>query len=166
MLTSKYNFPSHSEILDLEKKSNKEGSGITYKDLNGVWKFQYVWKKKSDHKDNISSSILQVLSANLELSYKDIENELHSFVIKNSIKFGIISIIFSGNAYLKGNRPLLLFSFKSLVIKCFNVSIFDKSLQEINQTKMPFFSLIAIQDNKKWLCARGKGGGIAIWIKS
>ena len=30
--------------------------------------------------------------------------------------------------------------------------------------KRPFFSLIALGKEKKWLCARGKGGGLAIWI--
>ena len=32
--------------------------------------------------------------------------------------------------------------------------------------KMPFFSLVGISTKDQWLCARGRGGGLAIWVKS
>ena len=104
MITSEYKFPDYKEILILEKKSNKIGSGITSEDLEGLWKFQYVWKKGEEIKDQISSSILQVLSASLELKKSITENKTSNFEIKNSIRFGLISIVFSGKAYLKGTR--------------------------------------------------------------
>jgi len=31
---------------------------------------------------------------------------------------------------------------------------------------MPFFSLVGISTKDNWLCARGRGGGLAIWVKS
>lgn len=165
MIIQEYKFPNYEEIQKLEKKANKEGSGIEASDLEGFWKFQYVYRKGSMIIDNISSSLLQILCASLELKNYIIQDDLPTFEISNSIKFGILSIVFSGNAYLKGSRPLLNFYFKNLYIKVFNIPIFDKSLKETSPQKMPFFSFIALGENKKWVCARGKGGGLAIWIK-
>ena len=59
--------PEFKKIQTLESVSKKDGSGIGYKDLIGIWKFNSVWKKGSEEIDNISSSILQVFSAKLEL---------------------------------------------------------------------------------------------------
>ena len=42
------NFPDINEIKLLEKNSQKNGSGIVYEELLGIWKFKYVWGKESD----------------------------------------------------------------------------------------------------------------------
>ena len=166
MIIKEYNFPNFEEILKLEKIANKEGSGIVADDLVGYWKFQYVYKKGSVIIDNISSSLLQILYASLELKDFCIKDNIPTFEIRNSIRFGIFSIIFSGRANLKGTRPILPFYFDQLLLKIFNITFINQSLKKADPLKMPFFSLIALAENKKWMCARGKGGGIAIWIKS
>ena len=51
-------FPDINEIKLLEKNSQKNGSGIAYEELLGIWKFKYVWGKESDEINNIPSSIL------------------------------------------------------------------------------------------------------------
>jgi len=158
-------FPDIKELKLLEKNSQKNGSGILYEELLGIWKFQYVWGKESDEIKNIPSSILQVLSARLELKRKNKEDQLN-FEIKNSINFGLLNIIFTGSAELKGLRPLLAFYFEELKISIVNFPIFYKEFKKPEDKKMPFFSLIGISTKDKWMCARGRGGGLAIWIKS
>ena len=157
--------PDIKDIKQLEQNSQKEGSGIVYEELLGIWRFQYVWKKGSDEIDNISSTILQVLSARLELTKKDPENNLN-FAIKNSISFGLLNIIFTGSASLKGLRPLLPFYFENFKVNIGNFSIINKSIKKPKEKEMPFFSLIGISKVDNWMCARGRGGGLAIWIRS
>ena len=41
-------FPDIDDIKLLEKSSQKNGSGIVYEELLGIWKFKYVWGKESD----------------------------------------------------------------------------------------------------------------------
>ncbi len=48
-------FPDINEIKLLEKNSQKNGSGILYEELLGIWKFKYVWGKESDEIKNIDS---------------------------------------------------------------------------------------------------------------
>ena len=157
--------PDIKDIKQLEQNSQKEGSGIVYEELLGIWRFQYVWKKGSDEIDNISSTILQVLSARLELTKKDPENNLN-FVMKNSISCGLLNIIFTGSASLKGLRPLLPFYFENFKVNIGNFSIINKSIKKPKEKEMPFFSLIGISKVDNWMCARGRGGGLAIWIRS
>ena len=159
------NFPDVKELKLLEKNSQKNGSGIKYEELLGVWKFQYVWGKELDEINNIPSSILQVLSARLELKRKAKEDQLN-FEIKNSINFGILNIVFTGSAELMGMRPLLTFYFEEFKISIGNFPIFYKRLKKPENKKMPFFSLIGICTKNKWMCARGRGGGLAIWVMS
>ena len=158
-------FPDIKEIKLLEKNSKKNGSGIIYEELLGIWKLKYVWGKDSDEIKNISSSILQVLSARLELKSKNKGDQL-TFEIINSINFGLLNIFFIGSAELKGLRPLLTFYFKELKISISNYPVFNKELKKPEDKKMPFFSLIGVSTKDKWFCARGRGGGLAIWVKS
>ena len=157
--------PDIKEIKILEKNSQKNGSGIIYEELLGIWKFKYVWGKELDEIKNVPSSILQVLSARLELKSKNKEDQIN-YEIKNSINFGLLNITFLGSAELKGLRPLLPFYFKELTISISNFQIFKKELKKPEDKKMPFFSLVGISTRDKWLCARGRGGGLAIWVKS
>ena len=159
------NLPDIKELKLLEKNSQKNGSGIIYEELLGIWKFQYVWGKESDEIKNIPSAVLQVLSAKLNLIRKNKDDQLN-FEIKNSINFGLLNIIFTGSAELKGLRPLLTFYFEELKINIGNYPIFYRKLKKPEDKKMPFFSLIGISDTDKWMSARGRGGGLAIWVKS
>ena len=158
-------FPDIKELKLLEKNSQKNGSGILYEELLGKWKFQYVWGKKSDEIKIIPSSILQVLSARLELKSKNKDDQI-KYETKNSINFGLLNITFIGSAELKGIRPLLTFYFEELKISISNFPIFNKEFKKPEDKKMPFFSLVGISNKDKWMCARGRGGGLAIWIKS
>jgi len=157
--------PDIKELKLLEKNSQSNGSGIVHEELLGIWKFQCVWGSESDEINNVSSSILQVLSATLELKRKSKKDQLN-FEIKNSINFGLLKIAFTGRAELKGLRPLLTFYFQELKICISNFQIFNKELKKPEDKKMPFFALIGINTKDKWLCARGRGGGLAIWVKS
>ena len=158
--------PNYKKLINLEVISKKDGSGINYEELIGIWKFQSVWKKGSDEIDNISSSILQVFKALLELKKPISEKGNQNYEIKNSINFGVFSIVFYGYALLKGTRPLLLFHFENLKINLGNFTLINKKLKKPEENKMPFVSLIAISKEHNWMCARGRGGGLAIWIKS
>ena len=157
------NLPSLVQLIELERTARIEGSGIDYDSLLGLWKFNSVWKQGSDKEDLISSTLLQVLSASLELK-KDKENaEKELFTIANSIQFGLLSLRFSGTANLERKQPLLPFCFDCIQIKIASLVILKRSLPTPEQKKRPFFALIAIDSNGKWLSARGKGGGLALW---
>ena len=162
---NRLDLPSLDKLKELEKSARLEGSGIEFESLLGLWKFNSVWKQGSDTEDSISSTMLQVLSASLELK-KDTQNpEEKKFIIANAIKFGLLTLRFSGYANLERKQPLLPFSFDCIQIKLASLTILNRSLPAPEHKKRPFFALIAIDPNGKWLSARGKGGGLALWVQ-
>ena len=166
MVGNRLDLPSLDKLKELEKNARVEGSGIEFESLLGLWKFNSVWKQGSDTEDSISSTLLQILSASLELK-KDTQNaEGEKFTIANAIKFGLITLKFSGYANLERKQPLLPFSFDCIQIKLASLTILKRSLPAPDEKKRPFFALIAIDPNGKWLSARGKGGGLALWVQA
>ena len=39
------------------------------------------------------------------------------------------------------------------------------NIQPIEERNMPFFALIAMEERGQWLSARGRGGGLALWLR-
>jgi len=155
------NLPCSKRLAELEKLAKRDGSGIEHDSLIGLWKFFSVWKQNNDSEDLISSSLLRLFVASLEIK-KDQSNK---FFITNSIQFGTLLIRFSGYGKLKGKQPLLPFYFDSIELKVGANALFTRSLEIPEENNMPFFGLIAIEENGKWLSARGRGGGLALWVK-
>jgi len=60
----------------------------------------------------------------------------------------------------------LPFSFDFIQIKLTSFTILKRSLPAPELKNRPFFALIAVDKNGKWLSARGKGGGLALWKRS
>ena len=159
------NLPDRGKLLELERKAKVQGSGIEFDSLVGNWKFVSVWKRDTDDEEYIFSSLLRAFSANLELK-KDIsiDNPLE-FFITASIQFGIFSIEFSGNGYLKGEQPLLPFFFNLIELKLGSTILVSRSLEEPVEKEKSFFALIALGENIRWLSGRGQGGSLILWLK-
>jgi len=166
MVEVKAEFPSLEKLLELEKKARIEGSGINYESIAGLWKFKSVWEQGSNKENTISSTLLQVLSATLELKINPQKTDSEKFTIVNSIQFGFLTIKFVGLANLERKQPLLPFSFDFIQIKLTSFTILKRSLPAPKLKNRPFFALIAVDKNGKWLSARGKGGGLALWKRS
>ena len=160
------NLPDKPKILELEKLAKSQGSGIEFDSLVAKWKFVTVWKKDSEDEDSIFSSLLRVFSANLELKKNNLS--IHhplKFTIAVSIHFGIVSIEFSGNAYLKGDQPFLPFFFNLVELKSGSSVLLSKLLVEPVKKEKSYFALIASGENGEWLSARGQGGALVLWLK-
>ncbi|AAP99716.1 MULTISPECIES: hypothetical protein [Prochlorococcus] len=158
-------FPSLDKLLELEKLSRQKGSGIELDSLIGLWKFVSVWKKGTDNEDKMSSSLLRLFSASLELKKQQVNEDLLKFDLSNSIQFGKLSIRFIGSGWLKGSQPLLPFFFERIELKLGEIILFSRALEIPNEKDSPFFALIGMGDHGEWLSARGRGGGLALWTK-
>ena len=157
--------PSLDELLALETLAKKSGSGIELDSIIGSWKFSSVWKKQTDKEDSLSSSLLRLFSARLDLQKIELSESFPSLSIVNSIEFGSLSIRFLGFGGLRGEQPLLPFFFESIELNLGSVLLLKRSLEVPEKKDMPFFALIGKAENGEWLSARGRGGGLALWFK-
>lgn len=157
--------PGKEKLLELEKIAKTQGSGIGLNSLFGNWKFISVWKKDSDDENSIFSSLLRVFSANLEFR-RDISSDFpFVFSIITSIQFGLISIKFSGEGYLKEEQPLLHFFFNLIELKLGSNILLTRSINKPVEKEKSFFELIALDESNRWLSARIKGGSLILWLK-
>ncbi|MBW4507526.1 MAG: hypothetical protein KME64_13585 [Scytonematopsis contorta HA4267-MV1] len=93
--------------------------------------------------------------------------------IGNRVQFGITSFKLIGPAQYLGKKNLLAFDFHKMVFSLFGRTLYDGKLpgnkletedfykKPISQ--LPFFAFFLITED--FIAARGRGGGLAIWIK-
>jgi hypothetical protein len=151
-----------SLLLALEKQSRRAGSGLRCSDLIGVWRLHQLWDKGSLVPKRVTAAILRGLFASLELQH----GEDDSLWIQNSLALGGLKLSFEGTAHLRGTRPLLVFCFRTIRLTLASHLVWSLTLPDPTQRKEPFFALIACQrtqGGKRWLAARGRGGGLALW---
>ncbi|MFN9646249.1 MAG: hypothetical protein ACK6BG_14280, partial [Cyanobacteriota bacterium] len=78
-----------------------------------------------------------------------------------------MKLCFHGAAELRGRRPLLVFQFQTLQLSLAGHPLLTLSLSPPPPGREPFFALIASQSAdgaSRWLAARGRGGGLALWV--
>ena len=157
--------PDKEKLINLEKLAKDQGSGIEFESLIGNWKFVSIWKKDRDEEDHVFSSLLRVFSANIEFQKEISTNNSPKFSVITSIRFGLLTIEFSGSGYLRGKQPLLAFFINLIELKLRSNILLRRSLIGPKAKEELFFTLIALENNGDWLSARGQGGALVLWLK-
>ena len=160
-----YKLPNKEKLLELEKLAIVKGSGLKFDSLIGDWKFITVWKQDAKKEDSLFSSLLRFFSAKIVLKKNLLKKKPVDFSINTSIQFGLISIEFSGNAYLKGEQPFLHFFFNLIELRSGSSILFSRALEKPVEKEKLYFALIASPTSNEWLGARGQGGALVLWLK-
>ncbi len=147
-------------VLELERQARHRGTGLTPQTLSGRWWLNTTWSRQAQAAPKASTLLLRTLKACLELEAND--SDLR---IANQVNLGLLRLRFEGSACLLGRRPLLQFSFSTVRVMLGSYRLLERTLAQPKPQRMPFFALIAVGADAKWLCARGRGGGLALWVK-
>jgi hypothetical protein len=83
--------------------------------------------------------------------------------LTNAVKLGPLELRFQGPGWLEGRRPLLRFQFDRLEIRAGQWLLLQRSLPAPDPRRGAFFALIASGAEGRWLAARGRSGGLAVW---
>jgi hypothetical protein len=154
--------PDGPALLERERLSRRQGSGLTAEQLIGSWVLVQTWPKRREAAPAaVSSAVLRALQARLDLG--------EAMTIRNSVRLGALELSFSGQARLEGRRPLLVFRFEQMQLRLGTWTLLRRTLSQPTVTgtspvrDLPFFALIAADQEAGWLAARGRGGGLALW---
>jgi hypothetical protein len=152
--------PTGDRLLELERSSRQQGSGIDGTSLCATWWLDQLWGRRQARSMARAAALIRALQACLE-----IRMEAERLVLRNSVTVGALSLCFFGHGQLQGRRPLLQFSFDRLQVRWGERILLERSLPQPETRKLPFFALIALerQGEGGWLAARGRGGGLALW---
>ena len=149
-------------LLNLEREARLNGSGIQAEQLGGCWYLQTTWKRSGEASIPGTDGCLRALNACLILTLSPASDRIQ---IENRVQFSGFQLSFQGLAQLKGERPLLFFSFESVQLKIGEKIWFRKAIETASSQRMPFFALIHLDPSQGLLIARGRGGGLALWNK-
>lgn len=164
MVVQSPGLPEASRLRLLEAHSRHGGSGLRQEDLIGDWRLERNWTKGRSHPSGAAGGALRALAASLGLHPSDDGGLL----LSNSIALGLLKLCFHGSAQLQGRRPLLMFQFETVKLSLAGWNMWTLSLPKPAKRREPFFALIASErssDGPQWLAARGRGGGLALWVR-
>lgn len=167
--------PDGPELLQLEQRARRLGSGLTIQELQGEWRLEQVWPKGSPQPQRFSGVLLRGLGAQLAIR-PGAGEEAGPLRIENSVRLGALELRFSGAGRLRGARPLLEFWFEQLELRLGSTLLLARRLGPVEPRRLPFFALIGASrpaaapgldpdpgPAAAWLAARGRGGGLALW---
>ena len=164
--------PSGEQALALERLSRRQGSAITAEQLFGRWRLQLLWSKGRAQPNPATAALLRGLQASLSIATRDAPPDAPSLetgelTVVNSVQIGALQLRFSGSGNLRGRRPLLEFWFDQLELRLGRQSLWRQAIsRQPEPRRRPFFALISRSGTAEngWLLARGRGGGLALWV--
>lgn len=164
-------------LLTLEKEAKRQRSRIEVASLIGDWRLAFATSGKIRPSDRRRSGFYwpkitpaQILfhpNPELERPYAP------PLCIQNQIRLGQLELTLSGFARCLEPKNLLAFDFTQLQVQIFGKTLYQgkfpsqttvENFAEQPIGKLAFFSFFAVRD--RWIAARGKGGGLALWVKS
>lgn len=157
--------PTGPELLALEQRSRRQGSGIRAAELAGVWRLDQLWSKREASPQGGAAGLLRGLQASLAIAVSGGDGAgAATLQLRNSVQLGPLQLRFLGPGELRGRRPLLVFSFSCWQLAWGERVLASGQLAAPAPQRQPFFALIACNaGSSPWLAARGRGGGLALW---
>jgi hypothetical protein len=164
--------PNGTDLLAAERLSRQKGSGLNPEALEANWRLDQLWGKQRNAPPMApAAAVLRSLKATLSIRPGDQPTNLR---IHNSVQLGTLKLQFEGPGQLTGRRPLLVFWFEQLEVRLGPWLLIKRALPKPAAAKRPFFALIASgttsgtscgssSGEERWLAARGRGGGLALW---
>jgi len=163
--------PSGDALLALERSARQGGSGLESSDLEGLWCLDQVWSRGQRQPSPLAGGALRALGASLRIASgpePGAEAEAGAdkragLELTNAVRLGPLELRFQGPGWLEGQRPLLRFQFDRLEIRSGQWLLLQRSLPAPDPRRGAFFALIATGADRRWLAARGRSGGLALW---
>ncbi|WGV27209.1 hypothetical protein [Halotia branconii] len=164
-------------LLQAEKAAKQQRLIYNFESLVGKWRLCFATgtKKARERGGIILGKGLYVpkfVAIYLSLSAA-LEQDLGRGKIENQIQLGSVLLQLTGSAQYLGKKNLLAFDFTQMLISLFGRVVYQKQIRSgkvqsedfYNQpiAKLPFFAFFLVNEN--FIAARGRGGGLAIWIR-
>ena len=167
-------------LLESEKFTKQQHINYPLESLIGSWRLHFVVSpKKSRKRSGVKMGngfyVPGFVKANISFYPAEANQTLNPNQLKigNQLQVGLISFKFNGPAKFLGKKNLLGFDFTQIQLGFLGQTIYsggfrggEKKNQEFEQKHirdLPFFTFFAIGEN--YIAARGRGGGLAIWVK-
>ncbi|RAM52794.1 MAG: hypothetical protein C6Y22_04055 [Hapalosiphonaceae cyanobacterium JJU2] len=163
-------------LLQAEKATKQQKIQYPFTSLLGQWRLYFTTgtrklKKRGGIELGRGFYLPKLASAHIYFAATDIADGKGE--IANQVQLGPLLLKLTGPAKYLGKKNLLTFDFTQMHISLFGRVVYKQQIRGgesqtedfYNQTiaKLPFFSFFLITEDL--IAARGRGGGLAIWIR-
>lgn len=162
-------------LLAAEQQGKRQPQVISPASLLGTWQLQFTAPKKPTYKAGqlVGKGFYVPKVATATLAFSLDADRSEALMIQNQLQVGALRLRFIGPAKLLAKKNLLAFDFVRLqlflgqlrlVNLLLNGSTSPETFGQTAVGKLPFFSFFAAESH--YLAARGRGGGLALWVKA
>jgi hypothetical protein len=164
-------------LLQAEKAAKQQRLTYTFESLLGKWRLCFATgTKKARERGGIvlGKGLYVPRFAGIYISFDGtLEEDAGRGEIGNQVQLGPLLLKLTGPAQYLGKKNLLAFDFSYVILSLFGRGVYHKQIRSGNvQTedfynqpiaKLPFFAFFLITEDL--IAARGRGGGLALWIR-
>ncbi len=163
-------------LLAVEKIAKQTRLAIPITDLVGEWQLYFATgAKKSKNRAGIRLGTGYYFPKFIpaSISFTPAETVSCTGEIANQVTVGLVQLKLTGPYRYAGKKNLLAFDFVDFEVKIWERVIYrgkmprkkrgGREFADTSIGELPFFSFISASD--QGIAARGRGGGLALWIK-
>ena len=164
-------------LLMTEKTAKTTKQQYSLADLVGTWQLGFITgTRKARQQAAVALGAGRFLPRFLDIriAYSQTEDGSDRGSVRNSVRIGPLEFALSGPIEFHPQTNILAFDFTYLTISMTDVELYagavrggtegDVSFYELPLKDRAFFTYFAIGD--RFIAARGKGGGLALWTKT
>ncbi len=157
-------------LLQAEKIAKQQRLTYAFEQLDGEWQLWFATGTRKARQGGIGlkKGYYVPKIASVQISFA-----AESGAIGNQVQLGLLQLQLTGPARYQEKKNLLAFDFTRLQFLVGKTSLYagairggEEKEQLFKQTqiaKLPFFAFFLITDT--FIAARGRGGGLALWVK-
>ncbi len=157
-------------LLQAEKATKRDRTQFPQELLLGTWRLYFVTSGRVKLGDRRLRGFYlpKFLPATIGFAM----GETGELEITNQVNVGLVKLKLTGPARYEPRKNLLPFDFTRLEVKVLEQSVYNgkfpspregQEFGKISIAKLPFFAFFQVSDQA--IVARGRGGGLAMWIK-
>jgi hypothetical protein len=164
-------------LLEAEKSAKQERLTYPFESLLGKWQLCFATgTKKARERGGIvlGKGLYVPKFIKINVSFNTtLEQDLDRGEIGNQVEFGPVLLKLTGPVKYLGKKNLLAFDFNQMLISLFGRIVYNRPMRSgkvqtedfYNQSiaKLPFFGFFLVTED--FIAARGRGGGLAFWIR-
>lgn len=167
-------------LLETEKYTKQQRINLPVESLIGSWRLHFIVSpKKSRQRSGIKMGngfyMPRFVKAQISFYPAEADSTINANQLKigNELQVGMISFKFNGPAKYLSKKNLLAFDFSQIQVGFLGRTLYNgnfrkgeaknKEFEQQHIRDLPFFAFFAINEN--YIAARGRGGGLAIWVK-
>ena len=164
-------------LLQAEKSAKQERLTYPFESLLGKWQLCFATgtKKAKEHGGIVLGKGLYVPKfIKIHVSFDaTLEQDSDRGEICNQVELGQLLLKLTGPVQYTGKKNLLAFDFNQMLISLFGRLVYNRPIRSgkvqtedfYNQpiAQLPFFAFFLVTEN--FIAARGRGGGLAFWIR-